>query len=270
MDSIRFAHLSDTHVKIDHLETNLDYVFKEVKDPNANLKELLDKIKQMNLDFVIISGDLVHEGDTKDYECLKKILTESGISIPIFLALGNHDRKDKFNKVFLNEDSLERYYYSQKVKGLKVIVLDSAEAGHGRGVIDERQLDWLLRSLSEPCEKGNIIVSHHPLFWDNPLLAIENSDRLLRSIRESNNRGVFCGHTHKGSSFICEGIFQSVAESSAFGFDYDDQSAFVSDRCGFGLCTVGDREIFVCHEMVQAKSKMAAKIPINTLKTILK
>lgn len=269
MDKIRFAHLSDPHVRIDHSKSNLNCVFQKVRNPNDSLKEALNEIKQMNLNFVVISGDLVHEGGTEDYECLHRILTESALSIPVFLALGNHDRKDEFGKVFLNSNRVDRYYYLREVNGLQVIVLDSAEPGCGRGIIDETQLSWLENILSKPCDKGSIMVVHHPLFWADPLLSIENPDRLVKIIKASNVRGIFCGHIHKGRMGLYNGIFQSIAESAAFGFDYDEQTTIASDRRGFNLCTVSAKEVSVCHEIFQAKSKPIAEIPMGTLRTLL-
>lgn len=100
-------------------------------------------------------------------------------------------------------------------------------------------------------------------------MAIENSDRLVKIIKGSNVRGFFCGHIHKSVTAVYDGIFQSTAESTAFGFDYNDRAALVSERWGFDLCVIGKRDVSISHEIYRQKRKTIAKIPMDTLKAIL-
>jgi 3',5'-cyclic AMP phosphodiesterase CpdA len=269
MKAIRFAHLSDTHVKVNHLQSDLKDVFESVNSPNDNLKNVLCRLKQLELDFIVISGDLVHEGKKADYEYFKEILAESGHKIPLFLALGNHDRKDSFNEAFFQEKVLSPYYYSEDVSGLRVIVLDSAMPGHVGGYISQEQLDWLKNILARPSEKGSILIMHHPLYWNQSFLTVENAGQLLQMIYASDIRGIFCGHTHLNSTIVCKDHLQSTAESLAFGFDYDDNTAFFSDRCSYQLCSIDDDKINVHCENFRSKTKMIKELPIDVLKVIL-
>jgi 3',5'-cyclic AMP phosphodiesterase CpdA len=269
MKEIRFAHLSDTHVRVDHLQSDLKDVFGNLQNPNDNLRDVLCKLKESELDFIVISGDLVHEGGKADYECFKGILEESGLKIPVFLALGNHDSKDKFREAFFHEKSCGQFYYSCNVRGLRVIVLDSAVPGHIGGYVNREQLDWLESLLSSQSEKGSIMIMHHPLYWDQSFLTVENAERLSTIIHASDIRGIFCGHTHLNRTIVLKNHVQSTAESLAFGFDYDDETAFISDRCSYQLCSIDDEKIVVHHENFRPKTKIIKDMPIDVLKAIL-
>ncbi len=272
MGEIRFAHLSDTHVRVDHSESSLNLVFRQLRKPNDNLKDVLNELKALKLDFIIISGDLVHEGDKEDYECLKKILEESTKDIPVFLALGNHDRKDAFRAVFSNENSdstSSRFYYSAEIEGLRIIVLDSSAPDSGMGSVDNVQLEWLEKKLGKPGDKGSIIVMHHPVAWPDNLLAVKRSDRLLKILRASDVIGIFCGHTHDNRVVLSQGILQIVSESLAFGFDYDENTASISDRCSYNICTVDENGLSVHYKNFRAKTKIVADMPRTVLQAIL-
>lgn len=271
MKPIRFVHISDTHIRRHPLESNLSCVFQNVPDPAANLKDIFDRISGMNIDFIIISGDLVHEGEEDDYRCLQQLIEERKFDIPVLLALGNHDRKQAFRKVFLHQDSEAPYYYTRDVKGLRVIVLDSAWTGHGWGFIDKTQRQWLKEKLAEPSERGSIAVMHHPLFWENASLAVRQADELKSILACSEVRGVFCGHIHKNNIFLSpQRIFQSIAEASAFGFDYGSQSLMASERSGFSVCTLEEREqISVCQEQIHAGRQMNTIMSMKELLHLL-
>ena len=75
-----------------------------------SLEKILSVVQSQPLDFIVISGDLVHEGEEVDYHQFKKILDESRIQVPVLLALGNHDNKEAFCNVFEQKLTHGRYY----------------------------------------------------------------------------------------------------------------------------------------------------------------
>ena len=68
MNPIRFAHVSDTHICRDYGKTQMKEVFAKCEDPADTLRRCLKKLNQEKLDFVLFTGDLVHEGEKEDYE----------------------------------------------------------------------------------------------------------------------------------------------------------------------------------------------------------
>ena len=269
-ETIRFAHLSDLHVRIDHSKSGLKSIFCNLRNPNSNLKDVLKQLGKYELDFIIISGDLVHEGNLDDYKYLKEVLDTNSPKVPVLLAVGNHDRKDNFKDVFFNGKTNSKTYYSTVIKGLRIIVLDSALPGKTGGFIGKEQLAFLKDILSSPAAKGSILVCHHPLIWDPSFLSIENSGEVLMTISGSDIRGIFCGHTHFNKATAFHGIIQSTAESLAFGFDYDIKNIFFSDRCGFNLCSVDKTKIAVHYENLKPKTKIIKAVSLDSLKCVLK
>lgn len=241
MESIRFAHLSDTHVSADACIHPAEYALP--RDPNRALEEALRDLRHADLDFITISGDLTHTGSMEDYTCLKRILKENDPGVPVLLALGNHDRQQPFRAVLLHEPSPARYYYATEIKGLRVIVLDSAAPGEKNGSLDDGQLDWLEQTLSVPSEQGSICILHHPVFWDHPPEALQNPDRLIRILNHSDVRSIFCGHLHINRTEYRNGFLQSIAESLAFG-SYENPRPDEPSP-GHHLCTINQSAISI-------------------------
>ena len=47
------------------------------------------------MDFVVFTGDLIHEGSDYDYELFDQIVNKY-INVPYYYTLGNHDSKEAF------------------------------------------------------------------------------------------------------------------------------------------------------------------------------
>ena len=96
----RFIHLTDLHF------SSRDKTQNEIHFETR--KTILNVIKEINNfrpepNFILISGDLTNTGNIKSYKELYQIL--KNIKTPIYYALGNHDKKLSFNKVFRNINS---------------------------------------------------------------------------------------------------------------------------------------------------------------------
>lgn len=103
-NTVNWLHLSDFHVGLDnHGQTQLfQYILKHVKEC----------IKQSNLDFVFITGDVAQSGLEKEYEKfgadfilpLEEIV---GKECKIFIVAGNHDANRNQQKFFDRNDILK-------------------------------------------------------------------------------------------------------------------------------------------------------------------
>ena len=114
----RFIHLTDLHFS--HKDKTQNEIYFETRQ---TILDVLIKIKKLKPEpeFILISGDLTNTGDVKSYQALQDILNQ--ISIPIYIALGNHDKRSSFNKVFKKINSKKPLFYSQILKGLNLIGL---------------------------------------------------------------------------------------------------------------------------------------------------
>lgn len=203
--------------------------------------------------FIVISGDLTHDGDAEDYRFLRRLLDDGSrtLGIPIHLALGNHDRRAAFREGYLGETASEaNYYYSFMHDGLRVVMLNTQQAGSHLGRIDEEQLAWLRAELAEPAQAGTIIIHHHPVvrtptsLMDGHLL--EDADTLLEELEGRGVIGLLSGHIHYHNVGVRRGMLCASADGVAFGLDPFAEGAMrFLDRSGFNLVTVKEQRMIV-------------------------
>ncbi len=173
--TIRFAHITDIHVKPGII-------------PETGMAKALQHVQQLRskVDFIINGGDSIMDALEADkqktqiqWELFKNILQKEN-SLPIYHTIGNHDiwgwfiKNDRpesdrlYGKVWAVEMlEMKKRYYSFAKGNWHFIVLDSTQlnpAGGYIGKLDAEQLDWLQQELKNvPSEKFICIVSHIPI-----------------------------------------------------------------------------------------------------------
>ncbi|HEV7781687.1 MAG TPA: metallophosphoesterase [Chitinophagaceae bacterium] len=173
--SVRFAHLTDIHLKPGAIpEAGMAKAFQHVQS--------LDK----KVDFIINGGDAIMDALNADKQKtqvqwdLFKTLLQKENSLPIYHTIGNHDvwgwflKENQpvddrlYGKVWVVETlEMKNRYYSFTKGDWHFIVLDSTQlnpAGGYIGKIDDPQLEWLKQELADtPPSKYICIVSHIPV-----------------------------------------------------------------------------------------------------------
>ncbi|WP_135557229.1 metallophosphoesterase family protein [Paenibacillus cymbidii] len=249
MEPIFFVHLTDIHLS------------KPGKTPLFGLV-MADKLRNVCAEigklqpkpaFVVISGDLTHDGDLDDYKFLRSFLREQemAIGIPIHVALGNHDFRGPFREGYLEETpSEESYYYSFMADGLRVAVLNTQVPGTHDGRIDEQQLAWLRDLLAVPAPRGTIVVHHHPVvptptaMMDSHLL--QNPQDLARVLEGTDVIGLLSGHIHFHNIGQLAGFPCAAADGVAFGLDPSSAEVMrMVDRSGYNLGVVKNGQMVV-------------------------
>lgn len=171
---IRFAHLTDMHVKPGNI-------------PEAGVAKALQHVQQLTtkVDFIINGGDSIMDALEADkaktqtqWDLFKSILQKEN-SLPIYHTIGNHDvwgwfiKSEKpdndrlYGKQWVQDILEMKRYYSFSKNNWHFIVLDSTQlnpAGGYIGKLDEGQLEWLQQELEAvPADKFICIVSHIPV-----------------------------------------------------------------------------------------------------------
>lgn len=248
MEKIRFAHLSDTHICKDYSGNQMKDLFEKSGSPAANLEKCLKELEKKQLDFVLISGDLVHEGTSEDYRFLNDMVCSCMPRTHVIYVLGNHDRKQAFREGLEMEPAQSSLYYVKEINGLRIIVLDSAVEGRESGNISEEQVEWLEGILKERAPKGSIITFHHPVEWEVKELGMQITNRMWNVLKNSDVLGIFCGHTHANSLNYLEHIPQITADSMAFGLGIEGQMLSFTDKTGYCLCEINNGRLQVHYE----------------------
>jgi len=202
----RWVFLADTHIPAD-----VDNHYRGFY-PYQNLQKVVPDITSASAEGVTIAGDLARlTGELGDYANLEKLLSPLAEKTPVVMALGNHDNRDNFVKVF-DQTPGEK----QPVKGKHVVVVNRAHArliildsllyaNKVPGLLGKAQRQWLETYLGKCDDTPTILCFHHTLGdEDGDLLDVLRLFRMIESIRKV--KAIVYGHSHAYGFSRFEGI----------------------------------------------------------------
>lgn len=262
-----FVHITDLHLS-----------HPDVKDPNlhtdtvATFIKIIDAISAMELkpNFVILSGDLTNTGAKKSYELLKNLLRP--LSVPVIMALGNHDRRDWFYQVFNNKPSLEPYFHDDIYSGLHVITLDTSVPGRIAGAICDDQFDYLKKTLKKHKTSPKLLVLHHPpkidsngLPWGS--LSTESTEKLKVVLKDTKVIGIFSGHIHINRASHWNGIPIYVSNGLHSSFDVlETEDLRIVEGSSFSICVWRESGLSITYVPVNPEQRELGIIDQKRLK----
>jgi predicted phosphodiesterase len=122
---------------------------------------------------LVLSGDCVHVGGKEEYELLARKLKLLD-TIPIHVAMGNHDHRDNFSNVFREQTQSDdrlllenRHVSVLKSQHANLVLLDSLTMQtpdrpvKGPGRLGKEQLAWFEAVLDSESDKPAVVVLHH-------------------------------------------------------------------------------------------------------------
>ncbi len=193
------AQISDPHIRPDGV------CYQGVADSNHSLTEAITHILAFDRrpDLVLITGDLVDEGHSAEYEALRAIL--AGLPIPYLVIPGNHDDRENLRKAFSDHTYLPRegpLHYCVDDYPVRIIGLDSTVPGLHHGHIDTAGLQWLADTLARDTTKPTLVMLHHPPFVSGIGYMDEyryfDGAELAAVVKQFDNiEIVLCGHVHR-------------------------------------------------------------------------
>ena len=189
------AQISDLHIGAD----------EKGVDPVPHAEAVVAAIRSLpnEVDAVLVSGDLTHDGGLPEFQLARDLLEHLGA--PLHVLPGNHDDRALLREVFdLPGEGAEPVNYSVDVGELRVVVLDSNVPGQDPGRYDPQQLRWLDAELQAQPERPTLLAMHHPPLatgvreWDG--INLEPGQRpLLAEVvaRHPQLRAIVGGHLHR-------------------------------------------------------------------------
>jgi len=199
-------------------------------------------------DVVIMTGDLVDQGDPQQYAHLKTLLAP--LEIPYYLLVGNHDDRAALREAFSDRTELRTggnfVHYAADIGPLRLIALDSVIPGQSAGTLCDARLAWLEAQLDAARGQPVIVALHHPPFacgiahMDALRLDPQAAERLEVLIaRYPNVERVICGHVHRPMFMRFGGTIASAvpapAHQVALDLRDDAPSAFTMEPPAFAL-----------------------------------
>jgi Icc protein len=202
-------------------------------------------------DLLLITGDLAEEGDDLvSYMRLKQAIAD--LPFPVRLALGNHDSRAPFARIFPEAGSGGGFVqYAIEEGPLRILVLDTLEEGRHGGAFCELRAAWLRARLAEAPDRPTLIALHHPPVATGLSWMTENPDspwiERLRAIvaAQGNVVAVIAGHLHRAIVTNWAGTVLAVCPSTApqVALDFapidgrmaDGRPMIVADPPGYAL-----------------------------------
>lgn len=211
----KFAFLTDIHLQPE-------------RDAIKGFEKAINKVNELNPDFVITGGDLIMDALGQNYfrsDSLYDIYDsmQEMFKMPVYNTVGNHEvfglyessgidpEHPEYGKK-LYENRLGKRYYSFDKGNWHFMVLDVIGFTTDRryiGEVDSAQMEWIKNDLAQTNSNKNIIVSvhipfvttflqyyHDPLEANGPGLVVTNGPEVLDLFDGRNLKLVLQGHTH--------------------------------------------------------------------------
>lgn len=234
-DNYSFIHITDTH-----LPNHLFYPDPDVLTDTTEVEDLREVINDINLihpEFVLLTGDLVNEGEMEEfqnrrvYTIAQRLLTE--LDVPLYLVTGNHDvggwddsppsqgtaRRNWWKffgwKWLQNPPETEQCYtqnYSFNYNGIQYIGMeayinydDYMYNIYGDLSFTSSQMDWLDNELNATAAAEGRVIFYHNDFSQQIYLQNLGVDMALYGHIHSDNGDINSYPYNLATNAVCDG-----------------------------------------------------------------
>jgi 3',5'-cyclic AMP phosphodiesterase CpdA len=192
---LRIAQVSDVHVG------------GSLSLPAEALDDILERLRRMEPDIVVLAGDLTTDGYEWEYEEAARWIER--IEFPKIIIPGNHDSRNvgyvHFRRLFGEPYSRFRAPFDPvraerlQATGFTVVGLDSSEPDVNEGRIGRDRYPWIREQFDEPGDIRIVTVHHHlvgiPGTGRERNIVLDAADVLL-TITDLDVDLILSGHKH--------------------------------------------------------------------------
>lgn len=237
--NFRFAVVSDLHVALPHTIGARPGGFHQVKVSIPALEVVLEHLTHLDIDFLLLPGDLTQHGEPDNHTWLCDRLAK--LPFPVYVVPGNHDVpvlvSDRqsigwadfphYYRQFGYNNPEQLYYTCEVLPGVRLIGLNSNQFdAEGKqipvGRLDEKQLIWLQQVLATAREPLVMVMVHHNVVEHLPgqsshalgrRYMLENASVLLSLLQQAGVQLAFTGHLHVQDIACCQGVYDITTGS---------------------------------------------------------
>ncbi|NLR91427.1 metallophosphoesterase [Flammeovirga agarivorans] len=190
--------------------------------------QAVEQINELNPDFVVICGDLVHSPNDSSYKDFQEIM--SGFTVPCHLAPGNHDirKVPTAQTIAYYRNKIGKDYYHFKNKDHLFIITNTQY--WKCDVENESKLhnEWFEKTIKRKKSKrhSTFVIGHYPLYTESPdekehnfNLPEPHRKQILQLLKDNNAAAYLSGHTHKLTINNYEDIELVSGETTSKNFD---------------------------------------------------
>ena len=184
-----------------------------------DLDKAIEKINDLNPDFVIMCGDLIETpANLQQIQAYKDSVSKLSPEIELYNIPGNHDlgRPAKIENIQVYQQHFGKLWYHFEYKNNLFIGLSSDVLQNDNLPMKKQQRKWLIKLLnrSQPASHKQIFVfMHHPLYLKSPdepdaysNMPIKIRKDLLDIFVRHSVQAVFSGHYHDNKINTCQGV----------------------------------------------------------------
>lgn len=158
---------------------------------------VIDEIRTLDPDLVVVKGDLTGNGTDAEYDDFRRFYVDA-FGDRLLHVRGNHD--SYHGATFAAFDKQRR-----DVAGATIALIDTARLHKKNGYVSDEELEWL-DDLGAASDRPVLVMGHHHVWApgskkrSNDYFGIvpDDSERLIEVFaRRSTLAGYFAGHTHR-------------------------------------------------------------------------
>lgn len=186
----------------------------------------------------LVNGDLAfNTGETADYATFTELIAPlRAAQIPLHLALGNHDHRERFWAALRDDTTAQRPVADRQVAFVSSpranwFILDTLDKTNSTpGLLGETQLAWLARKLDAHADQPALVMTHHNPTPDSAKPTIIDETALYAVLRPRRHvKAHFFGHSHHWSVMPDEsGLHRINLPTTAYVFDPAQPAGWVS------------------------------------------
>jgi 3',5'-cyclic AMP phosphodiesterase CpdA len=233
----RFGVLSDLHIGLPHTIQDNPYRFHWVEISIVALESALAHLSQLDLDFLLIPGDLTQDGEPDNPDWLRDRLAQ--LPWPVYVIPGNHDVLSPvatetaiglqdfpgYYQQFGYRDPGQPYYTCEVRSGVRLIALNSNQfdaTGKQLGALDEPQFLWLQAVLAAAADQLVLVMVHHNVLEHLPdqsqsavgrRYMLDQAPKLIKLLQAHQVQLVFTGHLHIQNIAHQDGLYDITTGS---------------------------------------------------------
>ncbi|MFQ3585711.1 MAG: metallophosphoesterase, partial [Cyanobacteriota bacterium] len=201
------------------------------------LEQVLQHFAQLELDFLLLPGDLTQHGEPENHAWLAERLSQ--LPFPAYVVPGNHDVPHlladgrsigladfpHYYRAFGYEDEQALDYSRVLLPGVRLIGLNSNDfdaQGHLVGGLQPEQLTWLEQELVAAEEDLVLLMVHHNVVehlrgqslhsWGQRYM-LRNASQLRQLLQTYGVQLVFTGHLHMQHIARCNRVYDITTGS---------------------------------------------------------
>lgn len=257
--TLRFVHLSDTHI---HADPTYGADAERGENPYSiqqGARALVEAVNELPFqpDFILHTGDVAYDPDESAYVAARDILGK--LKAPVYYVPGNHDDAAMLQRIVIGREPLIPHDYEFEVNGVQIVVVDSNQPyqmDSPSSHLTAAQIARLHALAAARDDRPLLVATHHNVLptaipWWDDYMRMQNGEEFHMALLPAQHRllGVLHGHVHMQTQVTRDGIAYSSAMSSWFNLVCEPgQTETIFDRRAlpaFNVCTVVGRQMYI-------------------------